>query len=106
MPKKVGTDTFRAQVLEAQRPVVAEFYADGCVPCRRLAPILSALEEEYAETVDFVKINTGANEALTQTYGILASPTLILFRDGAEQARLRGAVKKPELIKWIGEQTL
>ncbi|MCD8007335.1 MAG: thioredoxin family protein, partial [Clostridiales bacterium] len=79
MPKKVGSDTFRAQVLEAQRPVVAEFYADGCVPCRRLAPILSALEEDYAGTVDFVKINTGANEALTQTSGMLSSARLLLL---------------------------
>ena len=101
MPAKITAADFASEVLSSEIPVLADFYSDSCIPCKRMSPILSQLESEYAGKLKIVKINTNFEKELTEKYGVLAAPTLILFKDGAEVSRIRGAVKKEELISLI-----
>ena len=101
MPAKITAAEFDAEVLGSEIPVLADFYSDSCIPCKRMSPILSQLESEYAGKLKIVKINTNFEKDLTEKYGVLAAPTLILFKDGEEVSRIRGAVKKDELIGLI-----
>ena len=72
MPARVSADTFESEVLESQIPVLVDFYSDSCVPCKKIAPVLSKLETEYAEKVKIVKINTNFDTEITEKYGIEA----------------------------------
>lgn len=103
MPAKIGTAEFNSEVLESELPVLADFYSDSCIPCKRMSPILSQLEGEYSEKLRIVKINTNFEKELVEKYSILAAPTLVLFKNGVETARLRGAVKKDEIIALIDQ---
>ncbi len=99
MPARITAAEFETEVLGAEVPVLADFYSDSCIPCKRMSPILSQLETEYAGKLKIVKINTNFESDLTEKYGVLAAPTLILFKNGEEVSRIRGAVKKDEIIK-------
>lgn len=101
MPLKIGKDEFAEAVEQSELPVLADFYSDSCIPCKRMSPILSQLESAYAEKLKIVKINTNFEKELTEQFQIQAAPTLILFDKGKEIARIRGAVKKEEIITLI-----
>ena len=101
MPAKVTAAEFESEVLGAEILVLADFYSDSCIPCKRRSPILSQLESEYEGRLKIVKINTNFEKELTEKYGVLAAPTLILFNNGEEVSRIRGAVKKDEIIGMI-----
>ena len=81
--------------------VLADFYSDSCVPCKRLSPVLFALEEEYAEKLKIVKININFDSELAEKYEVQAAPTLVFFKNGEEVSRLRGAVKQAEIKEVI-----
>jgi thioredoxin 1 len=98
MAVRVNAENFRDEVLGAEVPVLVDFYSDSCVPCKRMSPVLAEIEEEYAEKLKLVKINVSFESALAAEYEVQAAPTLVFFRNGKEQARLRGAVKKAEII--------
>ena len=99
MPTRISKDNFEKEVLQADKTVLADFYSDSCVPCKRLSPILFALEEEYAEKLKIVKININFDSELASEYEVQAAPTLVFFKNGEEKERLRGAVKKSEIIE-------
>ena len=101
MPARIGKDEFETEVLKSPIPVLADFYSDSCIPCKRMAPILSQLETEYENKLKVVKINTNFEKELVEKYGIMAAPTFVFFKNGEETARIRGAVKKDELISHI-----
>lgn len=101
MPAKISTAEFDNEVLASDLPVLADFYSDSCIPCKRMSPILSKLENEYENKVKLVKINTNFEKELVERYNILAAPTLILFDKGQEVSRLRGAVKKEDITALI-----
>ena len=101
MPAKITAADFAAEVLSSEIPVLADFYSDSCIPCKRMSPILSQLESEYEGKLKIVKINTNFEKELTEKYSVLAAPTLILFNKGEEVSRIRGAVKKDEIIGMI-----
>ncbi len=103
MPARIGAAEFDSEVLASPLPVLADFYSDSCIPCKRMSPILSQLESEYADKIKLVKINTNFEKELVAKYEIMAAPTLILFRDGKEVSRIRGAVKKDEIIALIDQ---
>ena len=69
-----------------------DFYSDSCVPCKRLSPVLSQLEEKKAGSFKVAKVNVNFEPELAEKFGVLAAPTLIYFKNGEESARLRGAV--------------
>lgn len=101
MAVRVSTDTFQAEVLEAGVPVLVEFYSDSCIPCKQMSPILGDLEDDYEGRLKVVKVNVNFDGELAETYGVMASPTVLFFKDGEEQSRLRGLQNKAQLEEVI-----
>ncbi|MBQ8134731.1 MAG: thioredoxin fold domain-containing protein [Clostridia bacterium] len=101
MAVRINQESFEAEVLKAEIPVLADFYSDSCVPCKRLSPLLAEVEEENADSLKVVKININFDTGLAEQYEVQAAPTLILFKNGEEVDRLRGSVKKAEIIELI-----
>lgn len=96
-PVKVTDEDFQALIRDAEAPVVVDFHADWCGPCKVMAPLLDELAREHLGRLLVAKLDTDRNPATTQRYGIRGIPTLILFRDGHEVARETGAVPKSRL---------
>ena len=97
----VTDDTFEAQVLKAGQPVLVDFWAEWCGPCKAIAPILDQLADEYKDSVQIAKLNVDSNQSTAMKYGIRSIPTLILFRDGVVQAQHVGLASKEKLAKLI-----
>ena len=93
MAVKVSIDNFENEVLKSEKPVLADFYSDSCIPCKMLSPVLSQVESEYQDRIKVAKINVNFNSELTEKYGVQAAPTLVFFKNGEEIERLRGAVR-------------
>ncbi len=101
MSVRVDSESFEAEVLKSALPVLADFYSESCVPCKRLSPVLAEIEEQYAGVITVAKININFAAELAEKYEVLAAPTLIFFKDGRESGRLRGTVKKSEITEII-----
>lgn len=97
MALRLTTDNFEEEVLKAGKPVLVDFYKDGCVPCRRMAPVLSRTESEYDGKLQVGRVNLTQNPDLVEQYGITAAPTFLLFKDGSEQERFHGVTKENDL---------
>ncbi|MGW2052515.1 thioredoxin [Streptomyces sp. NPDC001840] len=94
---------FDDEVLKAALPVLVEFTADWCPPCRQLAPVLSAVAEEEAARIKVVQLDVDTNPLTTTRYGVLAMPTLILFRAGEPVKSMVGARPKRKLLQELDE---
>lgn len=103
MAARINQENFEAEVLKAELPVLADFYSDSCVPCKRLSPLLAEVEEKNADSLKVVKINVNFDTELAEKYEVQAAPTLILFKNGEEIDRLIGSVKKTEIIELINK---
>ena len=99
--ENVNDENFGPFVLDSKRPVLVDFWAQWCGPCRALAPIVDALAEQYAGTARIVKLNVDDNPALVERYRVQAIPTLILFQDGEEKERLVGVSRKEAIASAI-----
>jgi len=103
-PYEVTDAEFEEQVLQADRPVLVDFWAPWCGPCLRLAPVIDELAEEMGDRIRVMKLNTDENPESPGKYGVMSIPTLILFKDGQETIRLVGAgTSKAELKGRIEE---
>jgi thioredoxin 1 len=98
---KVTDETFEAEVREASEPVLVDFWAEWCGPCRAVAPTLDALAAEYKGRLKVAKVNVDDNPQTPRTFGIRAIPTLILFDKGEVKATLIGAQSKAQLVDAI-----
>ena len=98
MALRVSAESFPQEVLEHEGVVLVEFYSDSCVPCKRMSPLLAELENTYADQLKVVKVNINFDAELVEQYEVQAAPTLVFFQNGKEVSRLRGAVKKDELL--------
>jgi thioredoxin 1 len=98
----VTDDTFETDVLGAGKPVLVDFWAEWCGPCRMIAPSLEEINEELSEQVTIVKANLDDTGDAAVQYGVRTIPQLVLFKDGAESARwTRGAAPKSVLKGWL-----
>ena len=93
----VTTTSFEKDVLKSKVPVLVDFWAPWCMPCRMLAPVIDAVASEYEGKVKVLKLNTDEDPGLADTFGIRGIPTLILFKDGAEIARMVGVRSKDDI---------
>jgi len=99
--KEVNESNFEQLVLQSEKPVLVDFWAEWCGPCRALAPIVEAMAEQYAGAVRVVKLNVDESSTVTQRYGIQGIPTLILFQKGEEKERMVGAVSREKISRTI-----
>jgi thioredoxin 1 len=102
----VTEERFEAEVLRAALPVLVDFTAAWCSPCKALAPILRSLSEERAGTLEIVAIDGDASPGLSARYGIKGFPTMILFSGGKEIARHLGLTSKERLTRWVAEASV
>jgi thioredoxin 1 len=93
---EVNDTNFQAEVLESETPVLVDFWAPWCGPCRVVAPVLEEIANER-DDVRIVKLNVDDNQQTAAQFGILAIPTMVLFRNGAEAKRIQGAMPKKRL---------
>ena len=98
-PVEIEEATFDESVIKANVPVLVDFWAPWCGPCRMVAPVVEELAEEYDGKVDFVKINVDDNPKVTSQYGVMSIPTLIIFKDGQPVSNIVGFRPKDELKK-------
>jgi len=98
---EVDDSNFKQIVLEAKRPVLVDFWAPWCEPCRTLGPIVESVAQQYATTAQVVKLNVDANPSIALRYSVQAIPTLILFRDGEEKDRLIRTRSKEAIARAI-----
>lgn len=98
-PKETTDATFDADVLKNDKPVLVDFWAPWCGPCKAVAPILEEIAEENAEKIDVVKLNTDDNPTIAAKYGITGIPTLNVYVGGEVVKSLVGALPKPKLLK-------
>ena len=99
--KDVSDSSFENEVLASSKPVLVDFWAEWCAPCRMLAPTVAAVAEHFGDSATVVKLNVDDNPSTAQRYGIKGIPTLILFRDGKEVERVVGATSKESIMKMI-----
>jgi len=97
----ITDDTFEAEVLKAEQPVLVDYWAEWCGPCRMIAPILDDVAADYAGRVKICKLNVDENQATPPKYGIRGIPTLMLFRNGNVEATKVGAVSKSQLVAFL-----
>jgi thioredoxin 1 len=101
--KKVTDETFEADVLKNDKPVLVDYWAEWCGPCKMVAPVLEAISEEHGDKLDVVKLNVDENPVVTQKYGILNIPTLGVFKDGEVVMELVGARSKSALLRELAD---
>jgi thioredoxin 1 len=97
----VTDETFEADVLKADGPVLVDFWAEWCGPCKMIAPALEEIGAEYAGRVTVAKVNIDENPETPNNYGVRGIPTLILFKDGKPLATKVGAAPKSQLKEWV-----
>jgi len=96
---KVTTATFDAEVLKSSTPVLVDFWAEWCGPCRAVGPILEEISNEYGSKLKIVKLNTDEESALAMKYGIVSIPTMHIFVNGEIVKTIQGAKPKPMMLK-------
>jgi thioredoxin len=99
--EEIDDSNFAKVVLGSSRPVLVDFWAQWCAPCRALAPIVEAVAERYAENAQVVKLNIDRNPSAVEKFRIEAIPTLIVFQDGEEKERIIGAVSEDAIARAI-----
>ena len=100
----VTDDTFEAEVLQAQQPVLVDYWAEWCGPCKMIAPILDEVSTTYQGKLQVAKMNVDENRDIPAKFGIRGIPTLMLFKDGQLAATKVGAMSKAQLTAFIDQQ--
>ena len=98
---RVTDDTFEPEVLKSETPVLVDYWAEWCGPCKSIAPILDEVAKEYEGRLKIAKINVDENQLTPAKFGIRGIPTLMLFKNGEIAATKVGAVPKTKLYEWV-----
>ncbi|MCP3901121.1 MAG: thioredoxin [Desulfobacteraceae bacterium] len=98
---ELNDDNFDEEISKAELPIMVDFWAPWCGPCKAIGPTVEALEETYGEKMNFVKVNVDENPVVPSKYGIQAIPTLIFFKDGEVVDKITGMVAKEKLEEAI-----
>lgn len=102
MMTEITTDNFENEVKQAATPVLVDFWADWCGPCRMLSPVVEQLSNQYAGRVKFGKVNVDEQPQLAMSYGVQSIPTLVLFKDGQAVNSSVGVVPKEQIETMLG----
>jgi len=97
----VTDDTFESEVLRAQHPVLVDYWAEWCGPCKAIAPTLEEVAKEYSGKLKVAKVNVDENQEIPKKYGIRGIPTLMLFKNGNIEATKVGALSKSQLTAFL-----
>ena len=100
---EIGDNNFESEVLQSVKPVLVDFWAPWCGPCRAIAPIVEELAKDFGDKVKFTKCNVDENPTTPTKYGIKSIPTLIFFKDGEIQDKVIGIVAKSRLEEMIAQ---
>ncbi|MFN3583517.1 thioredoxin [Phenylobacterium sp.] len=100
---KVTDESFEADVLQAERPVLVDFWAEWCGPCKQIAPALEQLSDELADKVTIAKLNIEESPTTPSRYGVRGIPTMMLFKGGQMASMKVGAMPKQKILEWLTE---
>lgn len=101
-PKEVTDNNFKDEVIKSDKPVLVDFWADWCGPCKMVAPVVEDLAEEYEDQLKVCKLDVDANQATASEYGVMSIPTLIYFKDGEEVDKIVGYQPKENIVQKLG----
>jgi len=96
---EITSSNFQGEVVESDLPVLVDFWAEWCVPCHMVSPVVEEIGQEKGEGLKVVKLNIDENPQATRTYGVMSIPSLILFKGGQEVARVIGAKPKDAILR-------
>ena len=100
---QVTDESFERDVLQAGKPVLVDFWAEWCGPCKQIAPALDQLSEELAGQITVAKVNIEDSPTTPSRYGVRGIPTMMLFKDGQVSAMKVGAMPKAKILEWLSE---
>lgn len=100
----ITEDTFESEVMKSPLPVLVDFWAEWCGPCKMIAPVLDQVASEYQDRLRIAKVNVDTNQSTAMRFGIRSIPTLMLFRNGVVEAQHVGMLSKSQLKKLLDEK--
>ncbi|MFW5980434.1 MAG: thioredoxin [Halanaerobiaceae bacterium] len=101
-PKKVTDENFQEEVINSDKPVLVDFWAEWCGPCKMVAPVVEDIAEEYEDKVKVCKLNVDENQGTAAEYGVMSIPTLIYFENGEEADKVVGYQPKENIVNKLG----
>ncbi|MAM33715.1 MAG: thioredoxin [Micavibrio sp.] len=105
MTQQVSDTEFEQEVLKSDKPVIVDFWAEWCGPCKAMSPLVDELSSEMSEKVKVVKVNIDENPEVPTKYGVRGIPTFMVFKDGAVKETKVGGMSKTQLTEWVEKAT-